>query len=132
MKRRWWLWLLLALACLVIVFGVSELTGISIGSIFGWGALGTLGVIAVIILTMFVAFFAFFIAWLLTLLLENFISNEEKLSITLGILGFCAILVGYITAREFEWSLFIVMVGFFTGCLAGVKYQRFLVGSDKE
>ena len=134
MKRRWWLWLLLAWACLMVVFGVSELAGVSILSIFGWGALGALGVLAfIIIFTMFAAFFALPIAWLLKLLLENFISNRQKLSITLGSLGFCAVLVGYIlTVREFEWSLFVVTVGFLMGCLAGAEYQRFLDDLQKE
>ena len=88
MKRRWWLWLLLALACLVVVFGVSELTGISIGSIFGWGTLGVLGVVVLIISSTILAGFAFLIACILKLLLGSFISNRENVSITLGILGF--------------------------------------------
>ena len=127
MKRRWWLWLLLAFACLTVIFGISELTGISIGSIFGWGTLGVLGVVAIVVALTILAGLAYFIAGILRLLFQIFISNTEKLSITLGILGFCAILVGYIltATREFGWSIFIVMVGFFIGFLAGEEYQRF-------
>ena len=126
MKRRWWLWLLLALVCSMIVFGISELIGVSIGSILGWGTLGVLGVVGLIVGITLLAGLTFLIGGLIRLLLECFISNREMLSITLGILGFCAILVGYIlTATEFEWSLFIIMVGFFIGFLAGEEYQRF-------
>jgi len=127
MKRRWWLWLLLALACLVIVFGVSELTGISIGSIFGWGVLGIFGVLATIGLLMLSAVFVVLpIGMLVKFLLECFISNREMLYMTLGSLGFCAILVGWIlTIRESGWSFLVMMVGFTMGCLAGIEYQRF-------
>jgi len=127
MKRRRWLWLLLASACLIIVFGVSGLTGISIGSIFGWGTLGVLGALGLVVALTILAGLAYLIAGILRLLIQIFISNIEKLSITLGILGFCAVLVGYIltATREFGWSIFIVMVGFFIGFLAGEEYQRF-------
>jgi len=132
-KRRWWLWLLLAIACITILVAVSELTGISLVSLIGLGILGPLGIVLLILSLIMVVFFALAGAWLVKVLLESFISNREKLSITLGTLGFCAILVGYIlTVREFEWSLFVVTVGFLMGCLAGAEYQRFLEGSEKE
>ncbi|MEE9520796.1 MAG: hypothetical protein V3V43_03685, partial [Dehalococcoidales bacterium] len=63
---------------------------------------------------------------LLKLLLTIFVSNKEYLSITLGSLGVCAILVGWIlTIRESGWSFLVIMVGFSMGCLAGIEYQRF-------
>jgi len=132
MKRKWWLWLLLASACLIIVFAISELTGISIGGIFGWGTLSVLGIVGLIAGLAILAGLTFFIAGLLRLLLEIFISNREHLSLILGILGFCAILVGWIlTSIKLEWSIFIVTIGFFMGCLAGVEYQGHKLEREK-
>ena len=127
MKRRWWLWLLLALACSLIIFAVSELTGLSIAGIFGWGALGVLGIFGVLAALMLSAVFVVLpIVVLVKFLLECFISNREILYITLGSVGFCAILVGWIlTIRESGWSFLVIMVGFSMGCLAGIEYQRF-------
>ncbi len=126
MKRRWWLWILLPIACLIIVFGVSELTGASEVSIFGWAILGAFGIMTTIFYALFLALFGAAGALLVKVLLGIFISNGENLSITLGILGFCAILVGYIlTLGQFAWSLFIVIAGFFMGCFAGAEHQRF-------
>lgn len=130
MKRKWWLWLLLASACSMVIFGISELTGISLGGIFGLGIGSVLLVVALIIgipfaLTMTFGF-AYIVAQIFRLLLSSFISNREMPYITFGILGLCTILVGFIlTATKSDWSLFVIMVGFFMGCLAGAEYQRF-------
>ena len=125
MKRRWWIWTLLALASFVVVFGVSELAGISIGSILGWGTLGVLGVFLYSVLLVFLALFAFLIAYTFKLLLKRFISNEANRYFTLGILGFCIVLAGYfLTIAEFKGSILIVAAGFFMGFLSGLEYQR--------
>ncbi|MFC2032113.1 hypothetical protein ACFLUS_01895 [Chloroflexota bacterium] len=129
MKRRWWLWLLLAPACLMAVFGISEITGISTGNIIGWGTLSILGKIALGLGLVFgfaiAVGIAYIAAYLLKLLLTKFVSHGENLSTILGVIGFCIILVGYVlTNVENNWSLFIMIIGFFTGCLAGVKYQE--------
>ncbi len=132
MKRRWWLWLLIALACSVIVFVVSELIGISIVRILGWGVLGAFGVLSVIFTIIITTFFTFCIGGLIRFLLECFISNKEILSITLGSLGVCAILVGWIlTIRESGWSFLVIMVGFFMGCFAGAEYQGHKLEREK-
>jgi hypothetical protein len=129
MKRRWWLWLLLATACLMVTLGIAEITGISTGNITGWGTLGILGKVALVFVLAFVfaiaAGMAYIIAYLLKLLLTKFVSHGKNLSTILGVLGFCIILAGYVLSIvENNWSLFIVIIGFFTGCLAGVEYQE--------
>ena len=122
-KRKWWLWLIIAFACMLIVFGIAELTGTSILGIFGWGALGVIGVFAAILM----AGVSFVIPFLLRALLKEFVSNHERLSIILGSLGLCAIVVGWVaTEREASWSLFVVMSGFSMGCLAGAEYQEYI------
>jgi len=133
MKRRWWLWLLLVTTCITILVAVSELTGISLVGLIGLGILGPLGIVLLILSLIMVVFFALAGAWLVKVLLEIFISNREKLSITLGSLGFFTILAGYIlTLSQFVWALFIVIVGFLMGCLAGAEHQRFFDGSQEE
>ncbi len=125
MKIKWWLWLLIALICLAITFGVFELADISIGSIFGWGVLGVLGTFVTIVTSIFLAMIAFLIAYTLKLLLGKYISNGVNLYFTLGIFGFCVILVGYILATiDFKWSILIMAVGFFLGWLSGMEYQK--------
>ena len=132
-KRKWWLWLLIALACMIIVFVIAELTGASILSTFGWGILGVFGVLGVILALILSVFVIAPIVMIIRLLLQCFISNKEILSITLGSLGFCAILVGWIlTIRQNEWSLLIMMVGFALGCLAGVEYQKHLLSGTNQ
>ena len=122
-KRKWWLWLLIALGCLLIIFIVSKLIGVSLLHILGWGALGVVGVFAVILL----AGGAFVIPFIFRALLKGFVSNREKMSIILGSLGLCAIVVGWIaTSMEASWSLFLIMSGFSMGCLAGAEYQEYL------
>jgi len=121
-KRKWWLWLLVALACVIIVFVIAELTGASVTSIFGWGALGAIGVFAVILL----AGIAFVIPFLFRALLREFVSNHERLSLILGGLGLSAIVIGWVgTGLEARWSLFLIMSGFSMGCLAGAEYQEY-------
>ena len=133
MKRRWWLWLLLAIGCIIVLVGLSELTSIPLVGLIGLGILGPLGIVLLILSLIMVVFFAVAGAWLVKVLLETFISNGEKLSITLGSLGFCAILAGYIlTISQFTWSLFIVIVGFLMGCFAGAEHQRFSDDLQKE
>jgi hypothetical protein len=129
MKRRWWLWLLLATACLMAALGIAEITGISTGNITGWVTLGILGKVALVFVLAFVfaiaAGMAYIIAYFLKLLLAKVFSHGNNLSTILGVLGFCIILAGYlISILENNWSLFIVIIGFFTGCLAGVEYQK--------
>jgi len=122
-KRKWWLWLIIALGCMIIVFIIAELTGASITSILGWGAFGAIGIFVVILL----AGAAFVIPFLFRALLKGFVSNREKMSIILGSLGLCAIVVGWIaTSMEASWSLFLIMSGFSMGCLAGAEYQEYL------
>ena len=127
-KRKWWLWLLIALACMIVVFVIAELTGAPTISIFGWGALGVIGIFVFILF----GGISFIIPLLFRALLEMVISNREKLSIILGSIGFCAIVVGWITTRlEYDWSLFLMMSGFSMGCLAGAEYQKHsLSGSE--
>ena len=123
MKKRWWLWLLIALGCLSIIFIVSRLMGVSLFHIAGWGVLGVIGVVAVILL----AGIAFVIPFIFRALLKGFVSNREKMSIILGSLGLCAIVVGWVATRlEASWSLFLIMSGFSMGCLAGAEYQEYL------
>lgn len=122
MKKRWWLWLLITLACMIVIFIISELTGVSIVSIFGWGTLGVFGIVALIVSFLFLGTFAFMIAFLIKLLLP--ISNMENRAFIMGILGFCAILIGYFLNTKTEWSIFIIMVGFAIGCVAGAVYQE--------
>lgn len=122
-KRKWWLWLIIAFACAMIAFAIAELTGASIIGVFGWGALGVIGVFAVILL----AGISLVIPFLFRALLKEFVSNHERLSIILGSLGLCAIVVGWVaTGLEASWSLFVVMSGFSMGCLAGAEYQEYL------
>jgi hypothetical protein len=121
-KRKWWLWLVIALACMVAVFAIAELTGASVTSILGWGALGAIGVVAVVLL----AGVAFVIPFLLRALLKAFVSNHERLSLILGGLGLSAIVIGWVgTGLEARWSLFLIMSGFSMGCLAGAEYQEY-------
>jgi len=100
MKRRWWLWLLLATACLMVALAISEITGISTGNITGWGTLGILGKVALVFVLVFVfaiaVGMAYIIAYLLKLLLTKFVSHGKNLSTILGVLGFCIILAGYV------------------------------------
>lgn len=122
-KRKWWLWPLGALSCLSIIFAVSKLMGIPLSSIVGWGTLGVIGVFAIILF----ALLAFVIPVLLRALFREFVSNRERMSIILGSLGLCAIVVGWMgTILEARWSLFVVMSGFSMGCLAGAEYQEHL------
>lgn len=134
-KRKWWLWLLIALACMITVFVIAELTGASITSIFGWGILGIFGVLGVMGALIVGTFFVILpIVMVIRLLLEAFISNREILYLTLGSLGFCAILVGWILTirQQPEWSFPVMIVGFLLGCLAGAEYQKHLLsGSNK-
>ena len=121
-KRKWWLWLVIALACMIIVFAIAELTGASIISVFGWGALGAIGIFALILL----AGIAFIIPFFFRVLLRAFVSNHERLSLILGGLGLCAIVIGWVgTGLEARWSLFLIMSGFSMGCLAGAEYQEY-------
>ena len=123
MKKRWWLWLLIALGCLSIIFIVSRLMGVSLFHIVGWGVLGVIGAFAVILL----AVIAFVIPLILRALFKEFVSNRERMSIILGSLGLCAIIVGWMgTILEARWSLFLIMSGFSMGCLAGAEYQEYL------
>lgn len=133
-KRNWWLWLIIAFACTMIVFSVAELTGASIVSIFGWGILGILGFIAVTLGLMLVSIIIVVpLAGIIRALLTEFISNKEIVYITLGGLGFCAILVGWIlTTRQVQWSLMVMMVGFALGCLAGVEYYKHSLSVSHE
>ena len=122
-KRKWWFWVIIALGCLLIIFIVSKLIGVSLFHILGWGALGVMGVFAVILL----AGGAFVIPFIFRALFKGFVSNREKMSIILGSLGLCAIVVGWIaTSMEANWSLFLIMSGFSLGCLAGAEYQEYL------
>jgi hypothetical protein len=126
-KRKWWFWLLIALACVTIVVTVAELTGASIISIFGWGALGAIGIFALVLL----ACIAFIIPFVFRTLLRALTSNHERLSLILGGLGLCAIIAGWIgTGLEARWSLFVTMSGFSMGCLAGAEYQEYLSERD--
>jgi len=133
-KRKWWFWLLIALSCVIVVFAIAELTGASVASILGWGALGVIGFVGLMLALMLAAVFlvapaAGIIWWLLRVL----ISNKEIRFITLGSLGFCAVLVGWIlTIRQAGWSLLVVMVGFALGCLTGVEYQQHSLSSANE
>ena len=126
-KRKWWVWLLIALACVTIAFIVIELTGASVISIFGWGALGAIGVFALVLL----ACIAFVIPFVFRTLLRAFVSNHERMSLILGGLGLSAIVAGWIgTGLEASWSLFVIMSGFSMGCLAGAEYQEYLFKRD--
>ena len=133
-KRKWWVWLIIAFACMMIIFGIAELTGTSVVGIFGWGILGILGFLAVTLgLVLAAMFIVAPIAGIITMLLREFISNKEILYITLGSLGFCAILVGWIlTIRQVGWSFLVIMVGFAFGCLAGVEYQKHSLSVSNE
>jgi len=133
-KRKWWLWVIIAFACVMIVFGIAELTGASIISIFGWGILGILGFLAAILVSILaLVFLVAPIAWVIRALLDEFISNKEILYITLGSLGFCAILVGWIlTTRQVWWSALVIMGGFAFGCLAGVEYHKHSLSVSNE
>ena len=113
----------IASACLTIIFVISKLAGVSIGSIFGTGALGALTIVVTIFGALVASFFAFPIAWLLKLLLDSFIPNREVTSLILGTLGLCAVLVGHIK-RDSEWSSLLIVVGFLIGCFAGAEYQK--------
>ena len=133
-RRKWWLWPIIAFACVLIVFGIAELTGASIISSFGWGILGVLGFLAFTFVSILAAVFLVApIAWVIKALLEEFISNKERLYITLGSLGFCTILVGWIlTTKQVWWSSLVIMGGFAFGCFAGVEYQKHsLIGSNE-
>jgi len=133
-RRKWWLWIIIAFACVMIVFGIAELAGASIISIFGWGILGILGFLAAALASILAfVFLVAPIAWVIRALLDEFISNKEILYITLGSLGFCAILVGWIlTTRQVWWSALVIMGGFAFGYLAGVEYQKHLLIDSNE
>lgn len=116
---------MLVAGCMIILFGISELTGISLTKIFGIGILGPLGLGLLFLLLLFGTYCAFAVALLIKVLLETFISNRNKLTITLGIIGLCVILAGYLLAiKNIGWSLFAVIVGFSVGCIAGAEYQK--------
>ena len=125
-QRKRWLWAIIAFACVTITFGVAELTGASIITILGWGLLGILGFLAVVSLSVVaVVVIVLPIAFVIKALLDEFISNTEIRYTTLGSLGFCAILVGWIlTTRQVWWSPLVIMEGFVLGCLAGVGYHE--------
>lgn len=133
-KRKWWLWLIIAFACMMIIFGIAEITGTSVIGIFGWGILGILGFLAVTLASILaLVFLVAPIAWVIRALLNEFISNKEILYTTLGSLGFCAILVGWIlTTRQVWWSTLVIMGGFAFGCLAGVEYQKHSLSVSNE
>ncbi|OGO17424.1 MAG: hypothetical protein A2Z15_04870 [Chloroflexi bacterium RBG_16_50_11] len=124
MKRKWWLWTLLPVICIIIVITVSELTNVSEGQIFLWSASGILGTVAIIVMLILLALFTAFVAMLIKKLLGILISNKDNLANVLLILGFFAILVGYILAIKFGWSIFILMVGFYLGHYAGREYNK--------
>jgi hypothetical protein len=133
-NRKWWLWVIIAFACVMIVFGIAELTGASIINIFGWGILGILGFLAATLVSILaLVFLVTPITWVIRALLNEFISNKEILYITLGSLGFCAILVGWIlTTRQVWWSALVIMGGFVFGCLAGVEYHKHSLSVSHE
>lgn len=133
-KRKWLLWLIIALGCMIIVFVTAELTGASITSILGLGILGILGAIGVIaVLVVGTVFLILPITGGIWYLLAHIISNREILYITLGSLGFCAILTGWIlTVRQSSWSLLVMMVGFGLGCFAGAEYQKYSLSVSHE
>jgi hypothetical protein len=133
-KRKWWLWIIIAFACVIITFGVAELTGASVASVFGWGILGILGFMAVTLGLMLVSIIIVVpIAGIIRALLTEFISNKEIVYIILGGLGFSAILVGWIlTTRQVEWSVIVMMVGFALGCFAGVEYHKHSLSVSHE
>ena len=133
-RRKWWLWIIIAFACVMIVFGIAELAGASIISIFGWGILGILGFLAAALASILAfVFLVAPIAWVIRALLNEFISNKEILYTTLGSLGFCAILVGWIlTTRQVWWSALVIMGGFAFGYLAGVEYQKHSLSVSNE
>ena len=133
-KRKWWLWLTIAFVCMIVVFAVSELTGASIGSVFGWGILGILGLLAAASgLALAALFLIAPAAAIIRLLVRGLTSNREVRYITLGSLGFCAILVGWIlTIRQVGWSFVVIMVGFALGCLTGVEYQEHSLSSSNQ
>ena len=121
-KRKWWFWPVIALACMVTVFAIAELTGAPAVSVFGWGALGGIGVFAVVLL----AGVAFIVPFFLRVLLRPFVSNHERLAVILGGLGLSAVVIGWVgTGLEARWSLFVIMSGFSMGCLAGAEYQEY-------
>ena len=133
-RRKWWLWLLIALACMIIAFAIAELTGASIIGTFGWGILGILGAVGIMAaLVIGAVFFIVPVTGGIWLLLRHLISNREILYVTLGGLGLCAILVGWIlTARHSGWSLPVMMIGFGLGCFTGVEYQKHLSIDSNE
>ena len=133
-KRRWWLWLVLAFACMVIVITVVKLTGSSIPSVLGLGTLGVLGFLAAgLLLALATIFIIAPIVMLTRVLLADLISNKEIVYITLGGLGFSAILAGWIlTIRQVEWSLLVIVGGFAFGCVAGVEYHEHSLSKSSE
>lgn len=133
-KKKWWLWLTIAVGCMVIVFVIAELTGASVTSVFGWGVLGILSAVGIIAALIIGAVFIIFpITAVIWFILGHLISNKEILYVTLGSLGFCAILVGWVlTTRHSEWSLPVMMVGFVLGCFTGVEYQKHSLSTSNE
>lgn len=132
-KRNWWVWPTIIFGCMLIILGIAELTGTSIASVFGWGMLGMLGAVGIILtLAVGAVFFIIPITGGIWYLLAHLISNREILYVTLGSLGLCAILVGWIlTVRQSGWSLPVMIVGFGLGCFAGAEYQKGIsVGSS--
>lgn len=133
-KRKWWLWAIIAFACVLVVFGIAELTGASIVSSFGWGILGVTGFLVFTFVSILAAVFLVApIAWVTKALLGEFISNRERLYVTLGSLGFVTILVGWIlTTKQVWWSSLVIIGGFAFGCFAGVEYQKHLLIDSNE
>ena len=133
-KRKWWLWLIIAFACMITAFALAELTGTSIGSVFGWGLFGVLGLVVLVLgLALTGLFIVVPSAAIIRWLVAAFISNREIRYITLGSLGFSSIMAGWIlTTRQAGWSLIVVMVGFALGCLTGVEYEQHSLSSSNE
>ena len=121
MKRRWWLWLILALACLIMVFGVSELTAVSIVDIF---ALGILGPILFIFWIFLYGLISIGIGGGVKVLLEKLISDRVALYCTLIVLGLCFMLVGLLVFKEGVWSFIFTGTGFWMGFFAGLEFQK--------
>jgi len=128
-RRKWWFWLLIALACLVLLFVIAELIGASVPSVLGWGALGVVGFIA----AMFFAGVSFILPFLFRILLVDVIRNQEIRSIVMGVMGACAIFAAWMPTGLGEgWSLFLMMSGFSLGCLAGAEYQKYLFNRESK
>ncbi len=133
-KRRWWIGLIIAFACIMIVLAVAELTGTSIAGILGWGALGIAGVVGfVLALGLLAVFLVLPITGIIWWLVKGLTSNKEVVYITLGSLGLCAIVAGWVLAiQQSQWSLPVMLVGFGLGCFAGLEYQKDALSRSNE